>query len=116
VNLLKQPPELALRMDMAHVQKIVDVVYANVNGVNCVFTASFDRSLKVWAIAADRKSLNLQITIDMGRAPLSMELATPTRILAGLDDGSLFLWDFNRNETAKVPLGNPDRITVLAKF
>jgi hypothetical protein len=61
-------------------------------------------------------SLNLEITIDMGRAPLSMLLATPTRILAGLDDGNLFYWDFEPNVTARVPLGKPDRVTVLAKI
>jgi hypothetical protein len=39
IALVKQEG-LSLRMDMAHAQKIVDVVYAKAKGVDCFFTAS----------------------------------------------------------------------------
>ena len=107
------PTGLRVRQDQAHAGKIVDLVYAVVKGVHCIFTVSQDKTLKVWS--ASEISFTLQHTIDMGKVPHSLVLATPSRILVGLEDGNLFLWDFDLNQTALVPSGTLERITVLTK-
>jgi len=78
--------------------KIYDFEYTKFDGKEYYFTCSLDGRVKAWTEGPDQRSLVLVAEIFLDAKATSMQIATPTFLLVGLDNGSLAGWDLVTNK------------------
>ena len=82
--------------------KITDIEYTKFDGKEYCFTCSLDRTVKAWTEAPDKRSLVLVAEFFLDAKATSMQIATPTFLLVGLDNGSLAGWNLVTNKIDKL--------------
>ena len=78
--------------------KITDIEYTNFDGKEIFFTCSLDATVKAWTVGPDQRSLVLAAEMPLAAKATSMQLATPTFLLVGLENGNLAGWDLLANK------------------
>ena len=88
------------------------IEFTQYNGQEVVFTAGMDNLLKAWTINRAASQFTPIDTKDLGHPVHCLQMLPNNVIIAGLNDGSMSVWNLNDNTLNSMP-AHPCAITAL---